>query len=157
MERQNRTMLALLKGLCLDRQQDWPDHLQKAVFAYNSLIHATTGVTPNLLFTGSQKAIPLGNIFPDYTPEHRVSTTEFIRRQQEVSQYYFAVAAINTKANLVRQKRNHDKRVGKVETYKVGDLVLAFVNVVKRDDMRKMTRLWRGPFKITQVLSGGWA
>ena len=156
-ERQNRTMLALLKGFCLDRQQDWPIYLQKAVFSYNSLVHATTGVTPNLLFTGSQKAIPLGNIFPEYSPEFKATPIEFIRRQQDIAQYYFAVAAANTKANLIRQKRNYDKRVGKLEDYKVGDLVLAFVNVVKRKDMRKMTRLWRGPFRIEAVLSGGWA
>ena len=72
-ERQNRTMLALLKGFCLEQQQDWPIHLQKAVFSYNSLVHSTTGVTPHLLFTGSQKAIPLGNLFPEYAPEHQVS------------------------------------------------------------------------------------
>ena len=156
-ERQNRTMLSFLKGFCVDRQHDWPDYLQKAVFAYNSLVHSTTGVTPNLLFTGSQKAIPLGNLFPDYAPEHRLSASDFIRRQREIAQYYFAVAALNTKANLERQKRNHDSKVGKVEAYKVGDLVQAFVNVVRRKDMRKMTKFWRGPFKISHVISGGWA
>ena len=156
-ERQNRTMLALLKGFCLEKQADWPTHLQKAVFSYNSLVHATTGVTPNLLFTGSQKAIPLGNIFPDYAPEHRASTTEYIRRQQEIAQHYFAVAAKNTEANLMRQKRNHDKRVGKMENFQVGTSVMAYVKVIRRDDMRKMAKLWRGPFKITQILSSGWA
>ena len=44
-----------------------------------------------------------------------------------------------------------------MENFKVGDLVMAFVYVVRREDMRKMTKFWRGPFTITRILNGGWA
>ena len=45
-ERQNRTLLILLRVFCSRRMRDWDQHLDEVLGAYNSTRHATTGLTP---------------------------------------------------------------------------------------------------------------
>ena len=57
-ERQNRTLLTLLRVFCSRRMRDWDQHLDEVLGAYNSARHATTGFSPYMLTRGTEKAIP---------------------------------------------------------------------------------------------------
>ena len=48
-ERQNRTLLMLLRVFCLRRRRDWDLHLDEVMGAYHSTRHATTGSSPYML------------------------------------------------------------------------------------------------------------
>ena len=43
LERQNMTLLALLRVFCSRRMRDWGQHLDEVMGAYKSTPHATTG------------------------------------------------------------------------------------------------------------------
>ena len=58
-ERQNRTLLTLLRVFCSRRMRDWDQHLDEVMGAYNSTRQATTGFSPYMLTRGVEKAIPL--------------------------------------------------------------------------------------------------
>ena len=58
-ERQNRTLLTLLRVFTTRRMQSWDKHLDEVLGAYNSTRHATTGFSPYMLTHGMEKSIPL--------------------------------------------------------------------------------------------------
>ena len=57
-ERQNRTLLTLLRVFTTRRMQSWDKHLDEVLGAYNSTRHATTGFSPYMLTHGMEKSIP---------------------------------------------------------------------------------------------------
>ena len=58
-ERQNCTLLTLLRVFCSRRMRDCDRHIDEVVGAYNSTRHATTGISPYMLTRGTEKTIPL--------------------------------------------------------------------------------------------------
>ena len=62
-ERQNRTLLTLLRVYASRRMQEWDEHIDGVLGAYNSTRHATTGFSPYMLQHGAEKSIPLSLIF----------------------------------------------------------------------------------------------
>ena len=65
-ERQNRTLLTLLRVFCSRRMRDWDQCLDEVIGAYNSTRHATTGFSPYMLTRGVEKAIPLTFLYPEF-------------------------------------------------------------------------------------------
>ena len=59
MERQNRTLLTLLRVYTSRKMRDWDDHLDAVIGAYNLTRHATTGFSPYMLQDGAEKSIPV--------------------------------------------------------------------------------------------------
>ena len=48
---------------------DWDEHLDEVVGAYNSTRHASTGFSPHMLMTGKEKSIPLSYVYPEFAKE----------------------------------------------------------------------------------------
>ena len=53
-ERQNRTILEYLSKYITNNQQDWDRWVSLYLLAYRSSVHATTGVTPAEMYTGTE-------------------------------------------------------------------------------------------------------
>ena len=51
-ERLNHTLISLLKSLSKEQKSNWPFHLPLLVFAYNAILHDTTGYQPYELMFG---------------------------------------------------------------------------------------------------------
>ena len=154
-ERANRSIIATLSLQCSTKQQEWDDYIQKAVFAHNCTVQATTRVTPNALFTGGNKTLPLGSVFPNFSPEFRGSPHELVRQHQRAMQHFLAIARANTEQQQIRQKRLYDARLRKAFKYKTGDVIVTFVPVISKDNSKKLTRMWRGPFVVRHVSEDG--
>ena len=45
---------------------DWDKYLPQEVGAYNSTQHSTTGISPFMLLTGRERAMPLTFFYPGY-------------------------------------------------------------------------------------------
>ena len=58
-ERQNRTLVSMLRVYCSRYMDDWDIHLPQVMGAYNSTEHCTTGISPHMMLTGHEKALPL--------------------------------------------------------------------------------------------------
>ncbi len=68
-ERCNRTLLAMLRTVVSEQQNDWGDHLPAALCAYRSTLHASTGVSPHKMVYRVEMTLPLDLMLGDTGPE----------------------------------------------------------------------------------------
>ena len=153
-ERQNRTLLTLLRVYTSRRMQDWDEHIDGVLGAYNSTRHATTGFSPYMLQHGAEKSIPLSFIYPEFAARGFDSKEEFVEhllaRQQEIHE----LVRRNTHQAQLRQKLKFDRHL-KSKAHAVGDAVWVFCHIIPKGSTRKLIRAWRGPHKVTDVLQDG--
>ena len=87
-ERQNRTLVSMLRVYCSRYMTDWDRYLPQVMGAYNSTQHSTTGVSPHMMLTGHEKSLPLTFFYPEYEGKKtspQVYVRDVIRRQQELN------------------------------------------------------------------------
>ena len=153
-ERQNRTLLTLLRVYTSRRMLDWDEHIDGVLGAYISTRHATTGFSPYMLQHGAEKSIPLSFIYPEFAAREFESKEEFVEhllaRQQEIHE----LVRRNTHQAQIRQKQKFDKHL-KAKAHAVGDAVWVFCHIIPKGGTRKLLRAWRGPHKVTDVLQDG--
>ena len=110
-ERQNRTLLTLLRDFCSRRMRDWDKHLDEVLGAYNSTRHATTGFSPYMLTRGLEKTIPLTYLYPGFAtqsfPTHAAYVAHVLNRQQEIHD----LVRRNTHQAQLRQKLKYDRAI----------------------------------------------
>ena len=61
-ERLNKTLVKILRKLVSDHHRDWASLVPKAVLAYNSSVHESTGYTPYRLMFGRKAATPIDSV-----------------------------------------------------------------------------------------------
>ena len=153
-ERQNRTLLTLLRVYTSRRMLDWDEHIDGDLGAYNSTRHATTGFSPYMLQHDAEKSIPLSFIYPEFAAREFESKEEFVEhllaRQHEIHE----LVRRNTLQAQVRQKQKFDRHL-KANAHAVGDAVWVFCHISPKGGTRKLLRAWRGPNKVTDVLQDG--
>ena len=64
-ERQNRTLVNMLRVYCSRYMTVWDKYLPQVVGAKNSTQHSTIGVTPFMMLTGRERAMPLTFFYPE--------------------------------------------------------------------------------------------
>ena len=110
-ERQNRTLLTLLRVVCSRRMRDWDQYLDEIRGAYNSTRHATTGCSPYMLTRGVEKAIPLTFLYPEFATQsfesHEAYVYHVLARQQAIHD----LVRRNTHQAQLRHKLKHDRAI----------------------------------------------
>ena len=154
MERQNRTMLTLLRVFGSRRMRDWDQHLDEVLGAYNSTLHATTGFSPYMLTRGTEKVIPLTYLCPEFAtqsfPTHDTYVDHVLARQQEIDD----LVRRNTHQAQLRQKSKYDCAI-RAKAHTKGDLVCVFCWYVPQKGSPKLLRAWRGPHSVVHTLQHG--
>ena len=116
-ERQNRTLLSLLRAFCSRRIRDWDKHPDEVLGAYNSTRHATTGFSPYMLTRDTEKAIPHTYLYPEFAtqsfPTHDAYVDHVLARQQEIHD----LVRRNTHQAQLRQTLKYD-RTRRAKAYK---------------------------------------
>ena len=117
-ERQNRTLVSMLRVYCSRYMTDWDRYLPQVMGAYNSTQHSTTGVSPNMMLTGHEKSLPLTFFYPEYEGKKtspQVYVRDVIRRQQELND----LCRRNTQQAQARQRKRFDKKAAGAKAYSV--------------------------------------
>ena len=153
-ERQNRTLVSMLRVYCSRYMTDWDRYLPQVMGAYNSTQHSTTRVSPHMMLTGHEKSLPLTFFYAEYEGKKtspQVYVRDVIRRQQELND----LCRRNTQQAQARQRKRFDKKAAGTKAYSVGDYVWVFQNVIPPKGTKKLLKKWRGPFMITEVHQEG--
>ena len=143
-ERQNRTLVSMLRVYCSRYMDDWDRHLPQVMGAYNSTEHFTTGISPHMMLTGHEKALPLTFFYSEYEGKRTAPQTyvrDVIRRQQGLND----LCRRNTQQAQIRQKRRFDKRTADAKAYSVGDYVWVFQEVVPPKGTKKLFKKMAWP------------
>ena len=141
-ERQNRTLVSMLRVYCSRYMTDWDRYLPQVMGAYNSTQHSTTGVSPHMMLTGHEKSLPLTFFYPGYEGKKtspQVYVRDVIRRQQELND----LCRRNTQQAQARQRKIFDKKAAGAKAYSVGDYVWVFQNVIPPKGTKKLLKKWR--------------
>ena len=143
-ERRNGTLLTLLRVLCSQGMRDWDLHLDEVMGAYNSTRHAISGFSSYMLIRGTEKAIPLTYLHPDFATEsfesHEAYVEHIITRQQEIHD----LVRRNAHQAQRRQKLKYDENY-RAKVHSVGEHVWVFCCHFPQKGMPKPMRAWRGP------------
>ena len=136
-ERQNRTLVNMLRVYCSRYMTDWDKYLPQVVGAYSSTQHSTTGISPFMMLTGRERAMPLTLFYPEHegkTMSHQAYIKEAVKRQQELNE----LCRRNTAQAQMRQWKKYDERILQAKPYAVGQYVWVFQNIIHPKGTKKL-------------------
>ncbi|KAA8500031.1 Transposon Tf2-6 polyprotein [Porphyridium purpureum] len=145
-ERFNRTLMQQVRARVVGAEEDWDAHLSGAVFAYNTTVHDATGVTPYEAMFGA--------------PAPELDRDILFVGEDEVAAEVDVQGRVERFRQLV--KSNTEKRREVVESWynsRVADFgfvpgrrVMVFDPPRAIGVGRKLTRPWRGPYRIKELV-----
>ena len=144
-ERQNQVLEHYLRVYCNYKQDNWPEILPMAAFAYNNSVHASTNKTPQELLMGY--LADLGNAPEDRTlrGEAPLATerAEWLRSTRSHLQELWE--------KVSKQQAKSYNSSHKAVTFQVGDKVLLrSVNIRTLRPKKKLDHRQLGPFQIIE-------
>jgi len=147
-ERFNRTLEAILAKTVQSNQRNWDTCLPKALFAYRTAIHESTGYTPFHLMFGRSPQLPidvmLGRV--DDQSEAFAAYTPYVQELHEKLRNAYGLVRKSLAAVHAQQKKIYDKKSSE-SAFKIGDRVWLFVPAVPTRT-KKLASLWRGPYTV---------
>ena len=155
-ERQNRTLISMLRKLLIDSTHDnWEDYLDEVCFAYRASIHSSTLESPYYLLHGRDPNM-LINQFLNTDPEPVRSNSDYLGTLRDRLHYSFHRVRRDAAKARQHQKEQYDKRAVD-HPFQVGDKVLLDVRVVKPEDSKKFTSKFEGPYRILKIFNNNTA
>jgi hypothetical protein len=151
-ERFNRTLQKMIAAYVNEAQSDWDLRLGALAFAYNTAVQASTKCTPFELVYGRLPKIPLDLVIPDSSVDLHLSPQTyalFIKGDLELA--YAQVSQV-VELKSIKTKIRYD-RVTRAASYKVGDKVRMLELAKSKGKSKKLTRKWKGPFEVMEVIS----
>jgi len=148
-ERMNQELEQYLRMFIDHRQEQWPEWLGTAEFAYNNKVHSSTqtmpfkanyGQDPRMGFEGRKKG-------------KYEEAEKFVTKIKEIQEE--AKAALGKAQE--KMKRYADRKRAEVNEYKVGDLVMLSTKDLKYQMVgrrtEKLTERFVGPYRIKKIVS----
>ncbi len=149
-ERNNRTLIKMLKSVVEDNPKSWPDYLPFCMEAFNASVHSATGCTPNRLMFGCENRLPVHLMYGRaiLEPEAPMCYSEYAEWLRDASQMASQKAREHLQKQTQRQKSYYDKN-SMLRKFKVGDWVWVLYPPELQD---KLGRPWEGPFLVIDKL-----
>ena len=149
MERINQELEQYLRVFIDYRQEQWPDWLGTAEFAYNNKIHIATKISPFKVSYGQDPRMG----FEGRRKGKYKAAEKFVERMKKIQEE--AKAALEKAQEEMKKFANRRQEEG--EEYKVGDLVLLSTKDLKWQmkgrRSEKLTEHFVGPYKVKGIVS----
>jgi hypothetical protein len=139
------TLVDRIAAVAKDRPRQWDRCLSAAVFAINSSIQKSTGVSPFQVVTGLLPVLPCERILPG-----EVEATTEGERGRRRSECREGVAK-RIGAAQAKQKEFYDRRRKQTISLGPGDLVVMRRKVTKRGVAKKLQPRFSGPFRVVEA------
>jgi len=149
MERVNQELEQYLRMFISHRQEQWPDWLGTAEFAYNNKVHLSTKTLP---FKANYRQDPRME-FKTRRKGKYEGAEKFVTKMKEIQEKAKAVLGKVQK----EIKKYTDRKRAEVNEYKVRDLVMLSTKDLKYQmagrRTEKLTERFVGPYRIKKIIS----
>jgi len=148
-ERVNQELEQYLRMFIDHRQEQWPDWLGTAEFAYNNKVHSSTKTSPFKANYGQDPRMG----FEVRKKRKYKGAKKFVIKMKKVQKEAKAVLGKVQE----EMKKYTDRKRAEVDEYKVGDLVMLSTKDLKYQMVgrrtEKLTERLVGPYKIKKIVS----
>ena len=153
-ERANRTLVQMIRKFVMSQHDQWAAYLPLFEFAYNSAVHAVTGVAPFVAELGRLPLMPVAMLLPerDLPVPSRLVRQHVHDLTTKLSEIRKAILA---KDEAVTESRNLIP-VGSDELWSLlpGDEVLVHAPYLPvHMDFRKHSMAWKGPYVVVKEIT----
>ena len=133
-------------------QCSWSDMLPYVMLAYRTSVHESTGYTPYFLLFGHEATLPIDLQFPPPSDANWTNYHAYVAETRLCFHTAYEQARQYLKG---QQKRQHSLYNAKVHgpKYTEGQMVFLHNPSTPQGLSPKLHSFWRGPYKITQVIS----
>ena len=149
-ERLNRTLIQMLSSFVNEHQDNWDDILPYVMSAYRATVHESTNCSPDLMFLGHEKMMPIDLIVggppKDQVPQCPNAYVEWVREATTIA-HEFARKHLQKAAE--RQKRNYDA-AAKYRKFPIGTWVWYYYPPKAQ---QKLGRGWTGPYLVVETIT----
>ncbi|KAL5516223.1 hypothetical protein EMCRGX_G001504 [Ephydatia muelleri] len=157
-ERFNRTLEAILSKVVAENQRDWDCHIPKALFAYRTAFHESSGYSPFRVNFGRSPILPIdiavGQLnVQEYGEGGEPTVPQYVETLNKSLRKIFSDVKEQLASAHDRSKKRYDKGVSG-EKFTVGDQLWLFVPAVKQGRTKKLASLWRGPYTVIDRING---
>ena len=151
-ERMNQTLHRMIGKLPAERKENWAEHLDEIVHAYNCTRSAVTGFSPYYLMFGRRPRLPVDYLFPTLRGHaHAVTCEDWVAAIEGKLKAAFQAASKTSAAEALRQKRRYDRKARAVEL-RPGDQVLVRIGTAR--GRRKIVDRWEpDAYEVVEELS----
>ena len=149
-ERQNRTLVGMLRCFINENQNNWDELLPLLCSALRSSVHRSTGFTPNFLMLGREVYVPTDLLFP-LPKKQQSSPSEYVDELREGLEKSHKAVRTKLKADLIKEKRKYDQ-ITKCGDYRRGEVVY-YLDFAPSKKCKKLNPAWLGPAVVVAVPS----
>jgi len=137
----------MLRCTADENPENWPHRLPTVMAAYRMTVHRVTGVTPNMAMLGREVLLPASLIArPPVEPAN--VTVPFVKDLRDVMRDAHERIRQATKKEARTQRKYYDDRSRMTRFYEGQKVWLYWPKPPVRQQFKKLTRLWTGPWKI---------
>ena len=150
-ERMNRTLIELVKKVCVQHKKKWVEALPLLEFAYNNSTHSITGVSPFRAIQGQDPIIPAALLVPRVlnVPPPKAYAEELLNRLRKIW-----AAVQEAQQRMMKRVEKYENRFRGQPTFQEGDEVLCkrFQLSLQGEERRKQEFQYDGPFIIKRMI-----
>ena len=141
-ERQNRTLQAIISSFVAEHSLDWDDWLDQAVFAYNTSVQESTGISPYEMVFGRPARMPI-EVELGVPLRNPSSQSDYSQSLRKAIVHSNQLAQRNLAAARSRQAKNYNKSKADWKPLEAGQTVWLW-----RPKHWKFGKRWTGPYQI---------
>jgi hypothetical protein len=152
-ERFNRTLCETLAKIS-ERENEWDEHIESALFAYRTNRHSVINRTPFYMTYGRKAILPIEEMdeYEDTPDEMKLMkrTYELIELEQNRNEILKKIEQLQEK-----QKQKHDNGIKRETNFKIGNKVLLRDAAKEKQWSGKLSPKWKGPYYIHDIIGKG--